>query len=695
MTTVWEALAVAFSHHQRGELAQATTIYRQIVEAEPEHADAWHLLGVAAHQEGRNDEAVKAISRAIAINPARAVYHNHLGAAYAGLSDLERAEASLRRALELCETDSQVHYNLAILLNLRGKSAEAVEHYRRAVELNPRSAEAHLNLGNLLRDREDWAAAEQSYRAALAARPRYVKALVNLAAVCARQRKLDEAQDAWRQIVEIEPRNFDAHFHLGSALQSKGQLEGAIRSLQAAILIDPRHAEAQNNLGCAHRAVGQLDEAERCFRLALDARPGFFEAYNNLGAVRQSQLQHDAAIDCFRKALELKPASAEALANLGSCLTLVGKTDEAIEYLRRAVAIDPNQAAAHNCLGQCLQFQGRFTLALASLDRAIALNPTEPDYHYYRSCLWLMSGDFARGWPEYEWRLKTRNAAGPYPQPRWQGEDLKGQRIVIHAEWGLGDTLHFIRYVPRVDQRGGDVFLAVQPSLIPLLEASGFRQVIPVRGKLMPDCQWQVPLMSLPGIFHTSLATIPADIPYLAARSELVEKWRERLRDLGSFKVGIHWHGSKAWATDPRSIPLAEFEPLARVGGVTLISLQKNDPTRQLQELGDRLGIVDFDDELDVAGGAFMDTAAVMKHLDLVITCDTGIAHVAGALGVPVWVVLPRTSEWRWMWDRADSPWYPTMRLFRQQTSGDWHRQFQDIAGELTRVASRCDKPTG
>jgi hypothetical protein len=207
--------------------------------------------------------------------------------------------------------------------------------------------------------------------------------------------------------------------------------------------------------------------------------------------------------------------------------------------------------------------------------------------------------------------------------------------------------------------------------------------VYPQRGGQTPKCDVQLPILSLPGIFQTTLDTIPCQIPYIAASTERVAKWRERLRGIGGLKVGIHWHGSMAWTSDPRSIPLAKFEPLAHIDGVTLISLQKGDPHGQLRQFRERFGVVDFGEELDATGGAFMDTAAIMTELDLVVTCDTGTLHVAGALGKETWAALPRASEWRWMWDRDDTPWYPSVRLFRQPTYSDWETPFRRMAEAL------------
>jgi tetratricopeptide (TPR) repeat protein len=722
VTTVSEALAMATALHERGELARAEAIYGQIVAAEPRHADAWHRLGVLAHQLGRNADAAEAILRAITLNDSQPAYHNHLGAVYAALAEIEKSEASFRRALALAPDDAQVHYNLAALLSLRARHGEAIEHYRRAIALNPRMAEAHFNLGNLLREQGDWAQAENCYAAAAAARPGYVKAMASQAAAQTRQGKLEEAKGVWRRVIQAAPTHLEAHVRLGSLLQSQGLTEEAIAELRTAVDLQGGNLEAQNNLGCAYRGVGQLELAEQCFRraLAVDADcfaarvnlgsllhttkayaeagdhleravaldPASFDARQCLGIVRQSQQRYDEAVEHYRRALELEKDSAEGLANLGSCLRQQGKIEEAIGYARRAIALDPTQHGAQSTLGQCLQIQGHFAEALASYDRALAIKPDHADYHYFRATLWLTTGDFDRGWPEYEWRLKTVNGTAEHPAPRWKGEPLNDEKIVVYAEWGLGDTLHFARYIPLVRRRGGNVFFQAHAGLIPLLEESGFEQVVPLGARDAHHYRWQIPLLSLPSVFRTGRDKIPCAVPYLQARPALVEQWRDRLRDLAGLRIGIFWQGRMAWAADPRSIPLAEFEPLARVAGVALVSLQKQDTASQLRDLGGRFEVLSFGEELDASGGAFMDTAAIMKNLDLVVTCDTSTAHLAGALGVPVWVALPRASEWRWMTDREDTPWYPTMRLFRQRHGGGWKEVFDRMADRLTGLAA-------
>jgi hypothetical protein len=307
---------------------------------------------------------------------------------------------------------------------------------------------------------------------------------------------------------------------------------------------------------------------------------------------------------------------------------------------------------------------------------------------FNRSLVLLKLGDFERGWVDYESRLKLPGfRIHSRSQPLWDGSDLGDRRLLIYEEQGLGDTLQFIRYMRLVEQRNIQPIVLVQPQLVPLLKQSGYSGLV-ASGERLPPFDCQIPLMSLPRFFGTTLANIPADVPYVRASPELVDLWYQRLQGINGFRVGIHWQGKPTYIGDAhRSIPLTAFEPLAHVPNVKLISLQKGAGQEQLAKLEGRFSVIDLGEEVDRTGGAFMDTAAIMKNLDLVITSDTATIHLAGALGVPVWVALAARSDWRFLADRDDNPWYPTMRLFRQPTLGDWPSVFERLAAELKREA--------
>jgi tetratricopeptide (TPR) repeat protein len=579
----------------------------------------------------------------------------------------------------------------------------------------------------MLRDAGRPAEAEQCYAGALRARPHYFKAAMSVANMQLQQGNKVAAEASFRRAIEIDPKHAEAHYWLGSLLQSQERLDEAADALQAAILRRPHYYEAQNNLGCVFRSQGKLDQAEQCLRLAIVEKPdspesltnlasvlhdrkqydeaadccrralaidpNFVQAHNNLGAVYQDQKQFDEALVHYRRALELNPKSPEALANLGATLQMQGNFEEAIGYHRRALEQDPNHHRAHYSMAAAFHAQHRFDEALASYAEAIRIRPEFAEAHYNRSFVWLTRGEFAQGWRDYDWRFKCKDYKGrKFEAPRWDGSPLEGRTLLVHAEQGLGDTLHFIRYAPLAARQGGQVYVEVQPALVPLLKSSGFAGIIP-GGSPLPRFDVHASLLSLPGVLGTTLETIPATVPYLAPDPKLLKAWRGRLDAIRGFKVGIVWQGNTAYTFDHlRSIPLAELAPLAEVEGVRLVSLQKNAGAEQLSALEGQFTVVDLGSTLDTDAGAFMDTAAVMCNLDLVITSDTAAAHLAGALGVPVWVALSAAPEWRWMHDRDDSPWYPTMRLFRQPALGDWPAVFAGMKDALVKLARQRNR---
>ena len=372
-----------------------------------------------------------------------------------------------------------------------------------------------------------------------------------------------------------------------------------------------------------------------------------------------------------------------------------GRFAESEAACRRALELKPDHAEAHNNLANVLRDLGRTAECEPCFRRALDFRPDNADFHHNLAGLMLLTGDYQRGWPEYEWRLQLPGFAREFTRPRWQGELLAGRTILIHCEQGLGDTLQFVRFAPFVKQLGATVLLECPPDLIRLLRtAAGIDDIMP-HGSPLPRFDVQVPLMSLPGLLRTTLATIPAAVPYLTADPEATERWRQELACYSGFKIGIVWQGNPRFAqpqcraADQRRSPsLAQFEPIARLPGVRLFSLQKGYGTEQLAQWQSRWNIVNLGERL----GDFMETAAVMSNLDLVISPDTSPVHLAGALGVPVWTVLPFRGCWRWLLDREDSPWYPTMRLVRQPRPGAWGAVFEQLAREL--AAHTVQAPT-
>ena len=488
----------------------------------------------------------------------------------------------------------------------------------------------------------------------------------------------------YEQVLKAAPDDPRAMNGLGVVAIHADRLSEAETYLQQAIARWPNDAAYHNNLSEVYRRREQWEEAIACCRKALELAPRAAQLHNNLGVLEKQRKHYDAALASFRQALELDPAAAHVHYNLANLYNEMHRVADAEAGFRRALELSPASYDIHNNIANVLELEGRWSEALDHVNRALALHPDYAQAHRNRALLQLLLGNFAIGLPEYEWRWKVPGTARlEFPQPRWQGEDLHGRTILLCGEQGLGDTLQFIRYARLVQKRGARVILQCPGMLHPLLaRTSGIDRFAAAEGSLESfDCY--APLMSLPAILGTTLETVPAEIPYLFADPSRVAAMREKLAGTSGFKVGIAWQGSRGFAGDYyRSVPLAQFAPLAAAPGVTLFSLQRGDGREQLAAEANGWPLVDWMDQLD-AEGAFVDTAALMMNLDLVITTDTAIAHLAGGLGVPVWVALQLSPNWRWLLERADSPWYPTMRLFRQTQFGDWDDVFRRIAAEL------------
>jgi tetratricopeptide (TPR) repeat protein len=536
--------------------------------------------------------------------------------------------------------------------------------------------------------------AEQIFRQILHVEPAYAVAHNNLGNVLQEQGKLEDAVECYRRALQLKPDYALAQSNLGGALQAQGKWDEAMQCYQRTLQLTPNFAKAHNNLGTVFTAQGKLDEAVACYRRALQLNPDYAEAHYNLGIAFKDQGKLDEAIACCRQALALKPDYAEAHNNLGTAFKDQGQLEEAIACYYRALTLRPDYVEAHSNLGNAFKDQGKLEEAIACYRRALEVKPDFAEAHLNRALTWLLAGDWQQGWPEYEWRWWASGMSPrSFQEPLWDGNPLTGEAILLHAEQGLGDTIQFIRYALLVKRLGAAVVVECQKALLPLLSTCAGIDHLVARGDAIPAFTAQAPLLSLPRIFQTSPDAIPAAVPYLFAAPARVESWRQRLRDLPGYKIGINWHGRPghgSWRA--RNIPLQQFAPLAEIPGVRLISLQKGAGREEMAAAGGRLPLVDLGDEVDQAGGAFMDTAAIMMNLDLVITSDTAVPNLAGALGVPVWVALPRVPDWRWLLDRSDSRWYPTMRLFRQKTSGDWAAVFEEIRAAL---CERLNSPHG
>ena len=515
--------------------------------------------------------------------------------------------------------------------------------------------------------------------------------LINRAVALARDGRRHEAIALFRRVIELRGDDTRGHYNLGVALAEEKKYPEALAAFQAAVRCQPGCAEAHYGLGNVLGELGRDEEAAAAFRKVIVYQPDHAGALHNLGAALTRLRRGGEAAVFLEQAVRLRPEFADAHNSLGLAHMDQGHFAPAESSFKHALQLNPRCVDAHTNLGSAFKEQGRLEEAVACYDLALAFDPEGATTHWNRSLAWLQMGDFQKGWAEYEWRWRRKGTTPPpYPQPRWDGSPLRGRTILLHAEQGLGDMLQFIRYAPLVKDKGGVVVVAAPLPVVKLLASCAAIDRTVTEGETLRSFDVHAPFMSLPGLLKTTTASIPGKVPYLAAEPDKLERWRRRLGDLPGFKVGITWQGNPRHKWDGhRSFPLAVMEPLARVEGVTLVSLQKGPGAEQISAVKDRFPVVDVGADLK----DFTETAAAMKHLDLVICCDTSVAHLAGALAVPVWVALSTFVDWRWLRGRDDSPWYPTMRLFRQKRLGKWKPVFRRMAKELPSTCLRLRPP--
>jgi Tfp pilus assembly protein PilF len=455
-----------------------------------------------------------------------------------------------------------------------------------------------------------------------------------------------------------------------------GNLAQAEAFYQGVLQADARHAEAHHYLGLVALQTGRQEAGLQWLRRALDLNPANVQAHYNLGNLYAGLSRFAEAAKCYEQVVRLNPRHADALNNLGIVLKEQGRLLDAIDYFRQALAINPQHADALTNLGLYMAQQGQFAAAADSYEKALRINPRHRMALGNRSLLRLLQGDFAAAWPDFEQRW-ARPGIVPrtFAKPHWDGSALQGKTILVYEEQGLGDTIQFARYLPMVRERGGKVVFECPRALTGLFAGfDGVDQLIPT-GTPLPGFDVVMPLMSLPGVFGTTLETIPAAVPYLR-RAIRLKRATPRAAEID---VGIVWQGSLNCQGDQRSVSLRLFEPLSRLKNVRLRSLQVKPGSDQLRTIS--FPVTDVGNKFNPDSLDHLSTA--LSRMDLVITVDTSAAHLAGALGVPVWVLLPVVPDWRWLLERTDSPWYPTMRLFRQRRFGEWDDVFQNIATEL------------
>jgi tetratricopeptide (TPR) repeat protein len=489
------------------------------------------------------------------------------------------------------------------------------------------------------------------------------------------------------QVLAVAPRLVAAHNLKGIAAAKSGDKQTALAAFEEAVRIDPADFDAQMNRARLLESMGQPESAFAAFAQTRWLRPQSPDPLVRMGGILMAWGRKAAALAAFEAALKLDPANYAAGNNKATLLLGLDRLDEALAACDRAIAARPGHAAAYCNRGTILHGLGRYEDAHSAFQDGLSRDPNSAELLYSRGLVRLLTGDLPGGFRDYTSRWQARGVALEKLDLKcalWDGAPLAGKRILLHGEQGLGDTIQFMRYAPLVAERGGRVILGLPASLCRLASTlAGVEAVVSTVASADAGIDLHCPLLSLPSAFKTTLATIPAQVPYLAADPERVARWRARLGE-GGRKIGICWQGNPNNPTDrKRSAGLRAFAPLAAIQGVRLISLQKDFGQEQVADLPAGMSVETLGADFDAGPDGFLDTAALMMALDLVISVDTSVAHLAGALARPAWVALPYVPDWRWLLEREDSPWYPTLRLFRQNRAGDWSAPFARMAQAL------------
>ena len=620
--TIAGLYADGLNHMRAGQYLEAQLCCQQALATDPDHADTLHLMGLLSSHAKQYDHAVEWISRAVRRQP-KTDYLTSLGSTLLQQGRREDAVNVFDKAVQLKPDDADLWRNLGDALTEANRSDDAILSFQHALKLNPRHWDAAQKCGKLLH----------------------------------RSGRLKEALSQFERLAELQGDDVPA--------------------LQI--------FETQSGLGTVLFGLCRYDEALTHFLAAVEIDPDSAAALNNVGIALTNLRRAGEAVSIFDRALSISPSLPELFSNKGSALKAIGRYDEALACYDRAIALKPDYAHAHNNRGNCLDEMMRADEALSSYHRALDVQPGYAEAHWNIAVNRLRVGDFKTGWPKSEWRWKCPAlplSFRAFEQPLWLGgESLEGKTLLLHSDQGLGDALQFCRYVPLLAARGARVILEVQQSLHELLSRlNGASQII-CRGDTIPDFDFHCSLGSLPLAFDTTLDNIPSDVPYLSA-GDHGRASKDRLDSAKTPRVGLVWSGNPGHTNDHnRSIALTTLLPLLDVEA-QFVSLQKDVRPADQAILRQQRHILDFGPQLD----SLVDTAAILEHLDLVISVDTSVAHLAGALGRQVWIILPYVPDWRWLLDRDDSPWYPTARLFRQTASREYTSVIERVRTELVEL---------
>jgi len=634
--------------HQQGQYQEAEKIYTNAINENPNNFNALQLLGTLLAQNGEFDRSIDVLAKALEINPKNAAVNFNLGNALAASKRYDEATISYKSAIEINSENADYYFNAGFAMQATRKIEEAIEHYKKAIKLNPKYTEAYLNCGIALQSENRIQEAIIYYQSAIAIKPNFAQAYSSCGNAYQELKRFEEALLCYQHAIDIQPDYAEALVKRGDVQQRLGNLVEALESYEHAIEIEPANAEAFSNCGVALQRMAKVEEALIFYDRAISLSHDYAEAYSNRGNALKELSRFQEAIASYNKAIELKAGYLEAYCN------------------RANTYLELNQ----------------ITEALESYNRAIEINPNHPEANYGKATILLLQGKYKKGWELYEsrWdREVMRSYRKSFEQPSWLGiKIIKNKTILLYSEQGLGDTIQFFRYAKLVKELGATVIIEVPKVLVGLFHGIDYIDRIIEKGQRLPSFDYQIPLMSLPLVLRTEIDNIPAPSKYLYSDDIKRKEWNERLKLKNKPRVGLVWSTSTVNQNSKnRTLKLSELIPFLPdcCDYVCLQKEVKDADKAILESTSIKYFLNDIKD--------FTDTAALCDLMDVVISIDTSVAHLAGALGKPAWVLLPFAPEWRWLLERSDSPWYNSVKLYRQDVPMQWETVFTKISGDL------------
>jgi tetratricopeptide (TPR) repeat protein len=680
---------LGISYVRQFKFVEALNCYEQAIAIKPDYADAYNNLGNARKALGRFEDAISSYDRVIALKPHDAKAYNNRGTVLQELQELAQAELNYRQAIALSPDYAEAHYNLANILKDQKNWNEALLSFDKAISINQNYVDAHHNRGLVLLELEQIEAALDSFDLAIFIKPDYLNAYVIAGKTLQAQQKFQQAINYYNDVIALKPDDAEFYIHRAVCYHSLQHSRQSLNDINKAIELNPDDSEVYLHKGIVLSELKQFTEALDCFNHVLALNPQnhfagnnrgnvlkdchalYSEVYLHKGNVLLELRQFSTALECFDQVIALQPDHFFAYNNRGNALKELNRLDEAYCSYEFAIKLNPDYAETYCNCGNALNDMQRFDEARQHFQQAIALDQDCAGAYWNIALLDLLHGNFTEGWQLYEWRWRSvqKEFSNRFEQPVWLGaENLTDKSLLIYFEQGLGDFIQFCRFLPLLNSVAKHVIVETPKPLIKLLSSLPGKFEIMEQGQTLPDFDFQCPIMSLALAFKIDLNTLPATIPYLFADPVKAEYWQHRLGIKSKPRIGLVWSGSTVHKSDHnRSIPLGLFRPLWRLP-VEIHALQKEINPADAELLANDASVFVHHQELQ----DFADTAALIAQMDLVISVDTSVAHLAGALGKPVWILLAYSCDYRWMLERSDSPWYPSAHLFRQQQPGDW-----------------------